>query len=953
MNSRLHKSLLLLLCATTLSACSGKIPLINAEVVEDKPRAATLADLQPAVFEPPATEVQTVSIDEVIRNYELLLEMSPDPETRLLAMQRLADLRVEKGELGLDATGNAELTAAILSLEQLLEEYPEHRSNDRVLYQLAKTRDLQGNQEENLETLDRIIAEHPDSRYRAEVQFRRGEILFSRGEYVAAQQAFEDVLATGEPQFQVTGHYMRGWSLFKQNRYEVALMAFTNVLDILLPEGALVTSIDQQNQTLVEDLLRVMGLGFSYEGGANAIPGLFARTGSKPYEFLVYDRYGQLLLEKEQYSDAIEVYRTFIQIYPLSLYAPQYQQRIIDVTLQAGFASSVLEEKERFVTQYGKDTAFWNSNNPIDLEFTREKLAEYIPELAAVHYNLGKQARETQPATRATLDTSWEEYGKAAEYYRAFAETFPEMPDTPRMLFLLGESEAARENWQAAIDAWERSGFDYPKYPDAAESAYAAILGYPSAIEQVEKQPAGEQRDGLLQALEKQQQETRLRFVRVHSTDPRASDVLYTAAAEVFREELYHETIPLAEQLLAWQPAIPLDRQRDARLLKAHSLFALENYGQAELAYEEALVTLTPEDPRRKAVSNNLAASIFRQAETARDQGNVALAIAGFQRVVEKAPRSDVRVNAEYDLASLYLETEQWSEAIPVLEGFRNRYPDHSLSGGIAGKLALAYQATEQWGLAATEVSRMGGPDETPEQKRERLLITAELYERGGRTPEAINAYRSYANTYPEPLEDYFDAAAKLVVLYGETGQSDKRRFWLKKQVETYQKHSDQASDRLRYMTASAATELAEEAFSDFTDIKLRLPLQKSMPRKTKALRDTMKAYQDISALGVAEFSTQAGYRMAELYAILSRDLMDSDRPAGLSELELEQYDLLLEEQAFPFEESAISIHEQNVQKSWEGLYDEWVRNSFEALGRLFPARYRKEEKLGGAYDSL
>jgi hypothetical protein len=72
---------------------------------------------------------------------------------------------------------------------------------------------------------------------------------------------------------------------------------------------------------------------------------------------------------------------------------------------------------------------------------------------------------------------------------------------------------------------------------------------------------------------------------------------------------------------------------------------------------------------------------------------------------------------------------------------------------------------------------------------------------------------------------------------------------------------------------------------------------------------------------------------------------MGSERPAGLSDEELEQYDILLEEQAYPFEEKSIDIHESNVGRIGEGMYDEWVRKSLEKLKALNPFRYAKAEK--------
>jgi len=72
---------------------------------------------------------------------------------------------------------------------------------------------------------------------------------------------------------------------------------------------------------------------------------------------------------------------------------------------------------------------------------------------------------------------------------------------------------------------------------------------------------------------------------------------------------------------------------------------------------------------------------------------------------------------------------------------------------------------------------------------------------------------------------------------------------------------------------------------------------------------------------------------------------MNSERPASLADEEIEQYDILLEEQAFPFEEQAIDIFSANVMRTADGIYDDWVRKSFTRLAQLMPARYAKSER--------
>ena len=54
---------------------------------------------------------------------------------------------------------------------------------------------------------------------------------------------------------------------------------------------------------------------------------------------------------------------------------------------------------------------------------------------------------------------------------------------------------------------------------------------------------------------------------------------------------------------------------------------------------------------------------------------------------------------------------------------------------------------------------------------------------------------------------------------------------------------------------------------------------------------------------------------------------------------------MLLEEQAFPFEEKAIQLHEVNTARAKDGTYDEWgCKKSFAALAQLNPGRYAKVE---------
>ncbi len=93
------------------------------------------------------------------------------------------------------------------------------------------------------------------------------------------------------------------------------------------------------------------------------------------------------------------------------------------------------------------------------------------------------------------------------------------------------------------------------------------------------------------------------------------------------------------------------------------------------------------------------------------------------------------------------------------------------------------------------------------------------------------------------------------------------------------------------------------------------------------------------------EYTTASTYRIGQLYTPLSRALLDSERPKGLDELELEEYQFLLEDQAYPSEEAAIDIHMKNINRTRDGIYDEWIKRSYGVMADLLPTQYRKDER--------
>ena len=133
----------------------------------------------------------------------------------------------------------------------------------------------------------------------------------------------------------------------------------------------------------------------------------------------------------------------------------------------------------------------------------------------------------------------------------------------------------------------------------------------------------------------------------------------------------------------------------------------------------------------------------------------------------------------------------------------------------------------------------------------------------------------------------------------------------------------------------------------------LTLPIERSLPAKRDAIRSAIGWLDQAAGHGFASVTTAATYELGELYRDLAADLIASQRPRNLDALALEQYELLLEEQAYPFEEQAIGYHETNLRRIAQGIYDPWVARSYTALLEMLPARYGREPVLERFYERL
>ncbi len=927
-----------------LGACAGT----RKNPVDEAPTLKSLAGREITV-----TPEQGVTSDEAqaITAYKRFLDTAPAAPQRAEALRRLGDLEMDSADNRImNGTANgdaADYRAAITRYQDYLRAYPNDPGNDRVLYQLARAHEQGGELEVALKTLDQLVLAYPGTAYRDEANFRRGELLFTTREYAKAETAFAAVLkGNSASAYHDRSLYMQGWSLFKLNRLEDALHSFFGVLDLkinaperrgMLDEGLTDESnLPRADRELVDDTFRVMSLCLQNLAGAESIPAYITTGQRRAYEYRVYEQLGELYIRQERIKDAADTFGSFARQFPLHAQAPFLQARVIDIYEGAGFATLALDAKKDYVSRYGATSEFRRANPP-GWERAQPLVKTHLAELAR-HYHASAQK------SKATAD-----YQEAVHWYRAYLESFPRDPDSAQNNFLLAELLFEDAHFSEAAAEYEKTAYDYPRHAKDADAGYAALLAY--AAQEKRAAPAE------LPALQRTGVASALHFGDTFKGDPRAGAVLTNAAEKLYALHDGEQAARVAAQVLALDPPAAPALRRVAWTVAANTAFERNDFAQAERGYTEVLA-LTPEkEAGRNDVVERLAASAYKQGEQARAAGNAREAVGHFTRVATLAPLSPIRATAQFDAAAALIGLKDWDGAARTLEDFRQRYPNHPLQSEVGGKLAVAYVEKGQWALAAGEYERVANTSPDPKLARDALWQAAELHEKaadkGAPRAAAAKAYTLYLSKYPDPLAPAVEARYRLARIAKADGNPTREFALMKEIFQADQAGGAARTDRTRYLGATAALAMAEPVFEGYRKVALIEPLAKQLKLKKTKLEETLKAYAVAADYGVADVTTAATFHTAALYQDFGRALLASQRPKKLSKTELEQYNVLLEEQAFPFEEKSTELHEVNARRTAAGIYDPWVQKSFAALRELRPLRYGKTEHSEGVVDAI
>ncbi len=365
---------------------------------------------------------------------------------------------------------------------------------DEVYYYLAYEYEQSGDTVNARRVYLDLITKTPNSKYISNAYLAFGELFFNEAQgdpskWEPAKQAYQKVISKPPPDNKVYGYawYKLAYVFWNQGDLPHALDAFKKTIDFGT-QFAQLPNAKKLAESARKDLIPVYALAGNPADSYNFFKNLSGDpSGQTAKTFKMMDDLGQNYLDTGHYPEAISLYKDLLVRDGSGDRACDYQSHITEATMamKSGDKNAIVLE---LLNQFKKYNAFNADSHAAD---AKQKCAGRTAALAtetAMAWHLEAVGSEGQRGTGdpKTMDFAAALYKKVAETWKSdeFSKfEFPRLvkddwPTIYKIKYNMADLLYFREKWAECGPAFDAVVQEDPKAPEAAESAYAAVLCY-------------------------------------------------------------------------------------------------------------------------------------------------------------------------------------------------------------------------------------------------------------------------------------------------------------------------------------------------------------------------------------------------------------------------------------------------------------------------------------------
>ncbi|MDO8445763.1 MAG: tetratricopeptide repeat protein [Deltaproteobacteria bacterium] len=838
-----------------------------------------------------------ISIDTILRLTEGYLEAKDiqfkkemEEYEKTLALYNSGKIKAVPGEPAKD------YSSLINHFKTLLPRHRYGKGADAIRYILGFSLYEQGKRDEAVKVFEDLVRNYPNSDYIPEVSFRLGEFYFETGQMGDAVNAYGRIQKNPKSVFYDKALYKLGWAYYKLDEFKKAADMFISILDLRW-EG------DPRIEGLTEEAVSSLVMSLSHIKDTNEGIEYLSSKGNREYTPLIILKLGDQLADETRYAAALSVYKYLVKLVPDNPDIPLIYEKMAEIHEQTGDEDASLETRWVMVHECNPTTPWYKRNLPSGSEKVDSLVSKSMMAVSKRYHYKGKKGADLKHLE------------KAIEGYRMFLASFPRSPDLMEGELLLAEALFDMKSYGEAAQEYENAARLCNECPERGEIAHSAFLTYEVIFYQ-----SKENREEILRSAEMVLETYR-------------SDLLKSARLEKVRysiSEMYSQTGAFDKARESLMPLVK-DKDNIPAYKRVAELYLLEgNLDGAEEVYQKLV-----ERSKDPFFRETLAQLRYRIAEERLKGGKDNDAIVKFNESFVTYPGSRVGEAALSKLGYIYLQRKETDNLEELVKRLSKEYPGSEM--GTSLLIEGGQRIEKEYPLKAARLYEYASSITLNKDDAVKLLFAAAiLNQENGDYNKAEELLNNYLKNKGIPVRDEGEALYRLGSMKIESGRK-------REGIETIEHLMELKGKVDNNLIAKGRLIITKEKQDAYLEAKLTQPFEKTLKKKTKLLNDLLEEYSGVGKSGAPELLPEVYFQMGHILENFRDSLLDAEKPKDLTEEELKEYNFLLEEKAYPYEEQAVKAYEQGLEIGREQMIkNNWVEKSLDRLIYLRPALYKR-----------
>jgi len=867
---------------------------------------------------------------------------------------------------------------AVQVFRKLVNKFPTHPRSDAALYSLART--LGRLDDDNaVQYYKQLITSHPKSPLIPDAWLAMGEFYFDKHKIEDATEAYQKVMDFKTHKAYPFAVYKLGWCFYNSQGIREKT-AGENLRKSISAFQLVVKLADRQktgNFNLRDEALRDLVMAFSEAEDTEGAWTYFKGINEEKRFYTMLERLGGMYADAGKNAKAIDVYNRLVNESPSRSGNPSIHQKLVALYDEMQKFQSVVSTIGIMQKLYAADSSWTSANkdNPKSLTDAKNLTERTMHRYGTMFHSRGQKIKN------AELEIL------AAEIYSMYLVSFAKLDPAYDIRFYLADIQMAQKKFAVSSSNFlivaKQKPKDGARLKDAAFNAVDAISSLNAATKFPAVPPPGQAPAPLeIPKLKKIYADTIDFYVGILPAEKPGLPMRYTAAQIYFDYGQYPEALKRFDAIATTYGSTK-QGQASARTIVAYYNEKADwnnvvAYGKKYQASKE----ITQDANVKKFIDDSLRGALFNSATASEKTKDYAKAATSFFEFAKMFPQDQNADRALYNASLNQFKAGKVEESIVTQKQLLTSYPKSALAPDVTASMAETYEAIARFQLAAETYKRFSAS--YPNDKRAPVSLYntgvlyrgikrmdlaaaafAELYhkypnhpaandaifesarirEAAGDTKGAISDYNTFATSLSNKGKDdaLFASAKSATLRLSEDPKNESARRDLGKVIAVLRVKNGPAAPAARHTVAKLLFDEQESNARAFTAMSLNngKEIERQAGAKQSKLVRLAAAYQDVIAIGNAEYTVASYYRLGEMHENFAQALFNAPAPAGASQKEAVDFKSQLEKAGFPLKDEAYKFFETAYRQSSEvETFTQWTQKTYQKMVQLAPQKH-------------